>query len=112
MINQKALLLIFVLLIAGCSQSSNNLDNFAVCISENDAVMYGTEGCSYCQSQKAEFSSSVKYVNYIDCDKQKDVCLRNNIKRYPTWIINGEYYTGYQPLDKLASLTGCDLYEE
>ena len=29
-------------------------------------------------------------------------CKEKNIQSYPTWIINGQRYTGVQPLDALA----------
>ncbi|MBS1267214.1 MAG: hypothetical protein MAG795_01186 [Candidatus Woesearchaeota archaeon] len=111
--NPKLVCLFFVFLLVGCSGRSKigpaDLDGFAKCLSDKGAVMYGTEWCSHCQNQKAEFGNSFKFVDFVDCDKQKDVCLRNNIKGYPTWIINEKAYTGEQPLAKLATITGCDL---
>jgi hypothetical protein len=48
-------------------------------------------------------------VNYVDCDKNKDICIREGIQGYPTWKINGESYPGIQQLERLASLSGCIL---
>ena len=112
--------LFFIFLITGCAKVSvdnngnetlGNYDSFAKCLFDNDAVMYGTDWCSHCQNQKAEFGRSFKYVNFVDCDAQKEVCLRNNIKGYPTWVIDGKEYPGEQRLERLAGLTGCKLPE-
>ena len=87
----------------------NELDNFAQCLTDNEVKMYGTEWCSHCQNQKKLFGKSFKFVDYIDCDKNKDVCLSAGIKGYPTWKINGESYPGEQSLERLAQLSGCEL---
>jgi glutaredoxin len=106
------ILVISVALITGCSKGQGKYDAFANCLYEKGAVMYGTEWCSHCQNQKKAFGKeSFKYINYIDCDKNSEECLKNGIKGYPTWIINGEKYSGEQPLARLASLTDCKLEE-
>ena len=74
--------------------------------------MYGTEWCSHCQNQKKEFDSSFQYVNYVDCDKDREKCTEAEIRGYPTWRINGENYPGEQRLERLAVLSGCELREE
>jgi glutaredoxin len=71
--------------------------------------MYGTEWCSHCKNQKAAFGSSFEYVYYVDCDKDKDECIKAGVKGYPTWQINGENYPGEQSFERLAFLTGCSV---
>lgn len=106
-------ILIISLAFAGCSSKPGKYDTFANCLYEKGAVMYGTEWCSHCQNQKKAFGKeSFKYVNYVDCDKNSEECLKNGIKGYPTWIINEEKYSGEQPLVRLASLTNCTLSED
>ncbi len=73
--------------------------------------MYGTEWCSHCKSQKKMFGKSFQYINYVDCDRYSDECLRNGIRGYPTWIIDGEKYPGVQSLGRLSSLSGCSIGE-
>jgi len=106
------LILIISLALAGCSNKPGKYDTFANCLYEKGAVMYGTEWCSHCKDQKKAFGKSFDYINYVDCDKDRDECLRNVVKSYPTWIIDGEKYTGEQPLQRLASLTGCEFIED
>jgi len=77
-------------------------DNFAKCLSEKGAVMYGAmDWCKYTQGQKAMFGKSFKYINYHEFQDLP------GIKKTPTWIINSQWYENVQSFDTLASLTGC-----
>lgn len=79
-------------------------DNFAKCISEKGAVMYGAmDWCKYTQAQKAMFGKSFKRINYHE---YRDL---PGIKKTPTWVINGQWHENVQSFDKLAALTGCRL---
>jgi len=104
-------LLIFSLTLTACSKGPGKYDTFAQCLFEKDAIMYGTEWCSHCQNQKKAFGKSFQYINYVDCDKYSEECLKNGVRGYPTWIINEESYSGEQSLPRLASLSGCELRE-
>jgi uncharacterized membrane protein/glutaredoxin len=89
-------------------------DNFAKCLTEKGATLYGTYWCPHCANQKKLFGLSIKYVNYVECDPKGDnakpeLCEQNNIRGYPTWIINETHYEGEQSLERLSSLTGCSL---
>ncbi|MFP4111992.1 MAG: glutaredoxin family protein [Candidatus Woesearchaeota archaeon] len=96
------------ILIAGIAMPSK-YDEFAKCVAEQDVTMYGTEWCSYCHQQKELFGSSFEYVDYVDCDYNKQVCDANSVNGYPTWTINGQKYSGVQSLEKISSLTQCEL---
>jgi thiol-disulfide isomerase/thioredoxin len=86
-----------------------NLDEFAKCTKEKGLVMYGTDWCPHCLTQKEMFDNSFKYVNYVNCDFKSDICSKEGIKGYPTWKIYGESYPGVQQLKMLSELTGCSL---
>jgi glutaredoxin len=95
-------------------QPPGQYDDFAKCLTEKGATLYGAYWCPHCQNQKAMFGSSKKYLNYVECDPNgdnanPDLCKSNNITGYPTWIVNGTHYEGEQSLEKLGSLTGCSL---
>lgn len=105
------LILTISAVLAGCSTGPGRYDDFAKCLTEKGATMYGTQWCSHCKNQKELFGKSFKYIDYVDCDYNKDECLRNGIRGYPTWKINDEKYPGEQPLYKLSSLSGCELVE-
>ena len=79
-------------------------DNFAKCLTEKGAVMYGAmDWCKFTQGQKAMFGKSFKYINYHEFNELP------SIKKTPTWVINGAWYENVQSFDKLAALTGCKL---
>ena len=103
------ILMILSVLIIACS--SNNQtganDALAQCLTDKGAVMYGTEWCSHCKTQKEYFGSSFKYVDYVDCDRNRYRCSAAGVKGYPAWQIDGENYPGTQSLERLASLTEC-----
>ena len=79
-------------------------DQFAVCLAEKGAVMYGAMSwCKYTQAQKAMFGKSFKYINYHEYNELP------GIKITPTWVISGAWHENVQAFDKLAALTGCKL---
>lgn len=100
---------IITLLAAGCAKGPGKYDTFAKCLSEKGAKMFGTEWCPHCKNQKEQFGNSIQYIDYIDCDWNKDECLKYGIRGYPTWVIDREKYSGEQRLEKLSELTGCEL---
>ena len=100
------------LVVVGCSNGNvdpGELDSFAQCLTEKNVKMFGTEWCSHCKNQKALFGNSFQNVDYIDCDKSQQVCANAGVTGYPTWQIEGQNHPGGQSLQKLASLSGCDL---
>ena len=112
-LRKDILIFLFVFFISltltGCSNKPGEYDTFAKCLSEKDITMYGTEWCSHCKNQKKAFGKSFQYVNYVDCDFQKSECDNAGVSGYPTWIVDGEKYSGEQPLSRLAYLSGCEL---
>ena len=111
--NLKFFSILFILtaslFIISCSDKEAVSDSFAQCLTEKGAVMYGTEWCSHCQTQKKEFGKAFQFINFVDCDIQKEECTKAGVTGYPTWIIGGNNYPGEQPMYKLASLTKCSF---
>jgi len=91
---------------------TGNYDNFAKCITEKGAVLYGASWCPHCQEQKHMFGESVQYINYVECadgNAQSEACSTKNIEAYPSWEINGELVVGGLTFDSLSLKTGCEL---
>jgi glutaredoxin len=105
----KIFLSIILIILIGCTSKEITLGDFAQCLTEKEAVMYGTEWCPHCQSQKALFEEFFQYINYVDCELNREDCIEKGIQGFPTWIIDGESYPGEQPLSKLASLAKCEI---
>ncbi len=116
--NRFAVLIALLLLVCAvqpaCS-SDKKLDNFAKCLTQKKAVMYGAFTCSHCADQKELFGESFQYVTYVECmvpetHKETDQCKQIGIKHTPTWIFSdGTRLEGTIQLDKLSQQTGCKL---
>lgn len=95
---------------AGCTQSHpiNNLDSFAQCLTQNGAIMYGSETCPHCQKQKEMFGKSFQYIDYVECTKEFERCA--DLKGVPTWKFkDGSQLEGLQEFSTLAKKTNCTL---
>lgn len=84
-------------------------DDFAKCLSEKGMKMYGADWCPNCKAQKKLFGKSFKYVDYVECTREKQACAEAKIEGYPTWIYNEEKFVGVQSLSRLSSITECTL---
>ena len=91
------------------TDDSKNLDNFAKCLSDKGAILYVSQYCGACKKQKEMFGDSLTYINQVECTEKQELCKEKGIRAVPTWIINGESYTGVQSFETLSSLTGCSL---
>lgn len=84
-------------------------DDFAKCLSEKEVIVYGNDYCSYTSTQLNYFGKSKKYLNYVRCVDDEELCNNKNIDVTPTWEIDGEMYEQVQNFEKLSSLTGCEI---
>jgi uncharacterized membrane protein len=84
------------------------------------ATMYGSYWCPHCCEQKQLFGqTAMNDVNYVECatdgpNSQADLCaaIVPEVEKatgekfgFPTWKINGQYYSGRKPLTELAQLS-------
>lgn len=80
-------------------------------LAKTDAKFYGASWCPHCSDQKELFGPSSSRVPYIECSPggprapQAQACNDAGIKSYPTWIINGQRYSGIQSMDSLAQFS-------
>lgn len=91
--------LLFAALIVYSVVAPGKYDSFAKCLTEKGAVMYGENWCQYTNAQKAMFRKSFKYINYVQ---------KSDLRKRPTWVIDGKSYETVQSFERLAELTGCD----
>lgn len=102
-----------ILIFAWCTQqtpteNTDNLDNFAQCLTEKWAIMYGSVSCSHCQDQKAMFGDSFKKINYVECTQEPERCSK--LKGVPTWeFSDGTQLVWLQKFSVLAEKTTCRL---
>jgi len=90
----------------------------ARCMAEQGWVMYGSITCSGCRAQRKAFGEAFAHITEIECNphianNQVERCLDRKIGKMPTWILEKDgaeikRIEGYQLLEDLAALTGCD----
>ena len=99
------------IILSGCgNEDDSGLSEFATCLSENGAEMYGAYWCGHCKDQKEMFGTAFDNVNYIECTVDQDRCEAAGIKGYPTWkFADGTALPGAQQFSTLAKKTGCAL---
>ncbi|MDO8467419.1 MAG: thioredoxin domain-containing protein [Nanoarchaeota archaeon] len=78
----------------------------AQCIGER-SVVYSQLGCIHCVNQKELFGDSWIYINEVVCNSNLTECQNAGITGTPTWIINGQKYSGEQSIEQLKQFTGC-----
>ena len=92
-------------------EDSDNLNDFAKCLSEKNFSMFGTNWCSHCNAQKQEFGKSFQFIDFVNCEQEFDKCKKNGIPGYPTWKTgDGKLLVGKQKLEILAKESGCQLF--
>lgn len=105
------LLIIFfsILTITSYMKKPGKYDDFARCLTEKGAVIYGNDYCQYTTRQLGMFGKSSKYLNYIKCIDNEQLCNEKNVKITPTWEIKGEMYEQVQSFEKLSEMSGCKI---
>jgi len=86
-----------------------DIEEFAKCLSEKDILVYLNSEFSNYGKQIMIFGTSFEHLNVIDCSKEIERCLEDEVTQVPTWIINNERILGVQSLKNLADLSGCSL---
>ena len=94
--------------------SPDKYENFAKCMTQSGAKMYGAYWCTHCSEQKALFGASWKNINYIECSLpnkagQTQECISAGIESYPTWEIGGKRFSGAKSPESLSELSGCPI---
>jgi glutaredoxin len=78
----------------------------------SNVKFYGAYWCDHCQKQKSLFgAAAAAKLPYIECaadgeKSQRQLCKEKNIQMFPTWVIDGKYFTGTKDLKEIAKLTG------
>jgi len=92
---------------------ADELDDFAQCVADSGAVLYGAHWCKFTVEQVAEFGASAGYLPYSECyipDTKTKYAKCQRIRSFPTWLLpDGEFHSGLMSLAELAEATDCDL---
>jgi uncharacterized membrane protein/glutaredoxin len=76
-------------------------------LAATNAVMYGAYWCPHCRDQKDLFASAGGLLPYVECDSRgerarPDLCLRAQVRSFPTWVIGSQRFEGVQTIETLA----------
>src|SRR3989344_4539715 len=83
------LIIIFsFLVVSSYVKQPGKYDDFAKCLTEKGAIIYGNDFCSYTRNQLGFFGKSKKYLNYVKCIDNKGLCDSKGVEVTPTWEIN------------------------
>jgi len=101
---------LFVIIFLSFLNSSDtiSIETVADCLSETNSVMYGTLSCPYCNTQKDMFKDQLYKIDFVNCEQNSQECFNNEIRAYPSWIINGRTYEGMKDLDTLYKIAECE----
>ncbi|MDP3986922.1 MAG: hypothetical protein Q8P81_01710 [Nanoarchaeota archaeon] len=115
--NWGIFIIVFVLVVWGASVLINKqgeYEEFAQCINDSGAKMYGAYWCSACSQQKRILGDS-KNIPWVECSLpnragQTAECISEGIQSYPTWeFSDGSRMVGVLSREELSDKTGCVL---
>jgi hypothetical protein len=101
-----------IVTLSWCSSTNSEQNTkLAECLTSKWTTMYWTNRCSHCQAQKDLFGyEAFSKINFIDCDKEKNVCNLEGIQWYPTWkFTNWSKLEWEQTFEALAKSAWCNL---
>lgn len=73
---------------------------------------YGASWCPHCQEQKALFGGAARYLPYVECSPhgrnapRATTCELEDIRNYPTWVIDGRRLERVITPRSLARMSG------
>ena len=93
---------------------TSKYDEFAKCLTEKGAVMYGASWCAHCKEQKATLGDSFKYIKYVECPDNTQFCIDKGIEGYPTWLFGTstnkvEGFDKNSTMQELSKISSCVL---
>jgi len=94
------LLLILIVTISACQDSSREIPNNTAEKNNAEVVLYSTSWCGYCEKTRKLFKE--KNIAYIERDIEKSREARQDFhklggKGVPVVVINGQVVKGYNP---------------
>jgi uncharacterized membrane protein len=94
------------------------LKALAMHLRDSDARFYGAYWCPVCREQKDMFEASADRLPYVECTPNgrngalNFTCVANEVRDYPTWVIDGRRLVGLVSVDQLASMSGFEWSAE
>jgi hypothetical protein len=87
-----------------------SMEVFAKCVADKGLTMYGAEWCGHCANERKAFGDAFKFISYVECPENIQLCTEKQINGYPTWIDGaGQKYEGAIGIKGIAQVSGCPL---
>ena len=82
---------------------------FAQCLTDAGYQLAGSNNCISCSRQKALFGDTFQYIDFHNCNVDRQWCMDHGVQVFPTWLLpEGRVLPGLQPLERLSELSGCE----
>ncbi|MAG45447.1 MAG: hypothetical protein CMH63_01595 [Nanoarchaeota archaeon] len=101
------ILIIAIILLITYLKPDNDTPTEAIDCIASQSELYVLKTCGHCATQKLILKEHLDKFNVIECSENRDLCKEKDITGVPTWIINGEKYSGKKSLKELKTLTEC-----
>jgi len=82
-------------------------EDFRSCIEDKDINLYINSRDSKETLKKIYLSDYLNNIKIINCEKNVDNCIINEINNFPTWIINGNKIEKDLSMIELEDYSGC-----
>lgn len=89
------------------AQSGHQMAQYAQCLQRKGLTMYGADWCPHCQEQKRKFGQYMRYIRYVDCDRNRNLCSQRRIKGLPTLLLSNNREVPAGSLKRVAMAAGC-----
>jgi hypothetical protein len=90
---------------------SSGMASLVDCLNSKDAVLYGSEGCSFTKQQLEILGANAGRISFVECADADGTlsadCEKLGVEVFPTWSIDGKLYRGTYTLEQLKAISGC-----
>jgi hypothetical protein len=86
--------------------ANNDLD---LCIQSKNIALYIHSDNTNDFLKSFKLLGVLKNLDIINCYRNNNLCIENNIKSYPTWIIDNTKIEKDLNIDEFFKITGCKL---
>jgi hypothetical protein len=87
--------------------SGNDKDDVAVCLGEKNIKLYVNTNDLASTLKKMDSRDYLGYAKIVNCMRNNQECINNNINTFPTWVIFQQRFERDISLDELKTTTGC-----
>lgn len=89
-----------------CKPCATEKDDLVECLNKADSTLYYSIDCPHCEAQIRYFKDSFTLLSSVDCSKERDRCISDGVRGYPTWVISGKRHVGVL-IDSIKKITVC-----